>query len=132
MTKQSDLSPKWRERFAFFEQYGPLKTPAALVAFKALPYRKKVLINMNYWALFFGIIYLPMLGLWRRWLMLMAATAAIIAIEVIMMIMLNFAIGWIFLLLFFVFVASSTNYAYFLKRTTGEDSYNLFIGRRWF
>lgn len=130
-TDFSDLSPKWRERFAFFEQYGPIGSPEGQAAFKASSFRKRLRINMNGWAFFFGIVYLPMLGLWRRWLALMVATIIVIPVVLVLMTEVGSAGGWVGAAVgvFYALIASCTNYAYYLKRTTGKDSYNLFIGR---
>jgi len=135
-TDLSDLSPMWRERFAFFEQHGPLNTPEALAAFKALSYDEKLVLRMNWRALFLGIVYLPMLGLWRRWLMLMVAIAVGIGAAIVLrrVEVLDVSLPWVVwvvLLAFLSVCAASTNYAYYLKRTTGEDSYNPFIGESW-
>ena len=131
-TDLSDLSPMWRERFAFFEQHGPLKTPEGRAAFNTLSYDQKLVITMNWRAFFFGIIYLPMLGLWKRWLMLVATTVVGVAAAILIPVTVQgVSLTLVVVVAFFAAAASSTNYAYYLKRTSGEDSYNLFVGQRW-
>ena len=52
-------SAKWQERFDFFEAHGAPKDPSFNTAFKALPgFGKKMLMQMNFIAFFFGPIYL--------------------------------------------------------------------------
>ncbi len=43
-----NLKPKWRERFAFFDQYGAPTSEPYKAAFRALPFGKKLLINNNF------------------------------------------------------------------------------------
>lgn len=60
-------SAKWQERFDFFETYGAPNDPRYKEAVKTLPgFKKKILINANVIAFFFGPIYLFVLGLWKK------------------------------------------------------------------
>ncbi len=60
-------SAKWQERFDFFETYGAPNDPRYKEAVNALPgFKKKILINANVIAFFFGPIYLFVLGLWKK------------------------------------------------------------------
>ncbi|CAH0124763.1 DUF2628 domain-containing protein [Pseudomonas mediterranea] len=129
-------SAKWQERFNFFDTYGAPNDPRHKEAFKALPgFKKKILINANVIAFFFGPIYLFVLGLWKK-------NLAMIGI----MIGLSIAVSVIFGLMgmespraldtgmsaaFSVMYAIMTNYAYYLKEVKGEQSWNPFEGMRF-
>jgi hypothetical protein len=130
-----NASPKWQERFAFFDQYGAPKSPDFKLGFKQLPARKRILINLNFIAFFFGPIYFFVLGLWKK-------NLAIIAIIVA----LSFALALIFTLLgyeqapkafdtgvnvaFALMYGLSANYAYYLKQVKGSQGWNPFEGLR--
>ncbi len=130
-----DVSPKWRERFAFFEQHGGPKSPGYQEAFKALPKRKRILININIIAMFFGVIYFLVLGLWKKNLTLIAIIVAVtVGVELVFSAMghevpmwfdngLNVAFGLMYGL--------TANYAYYLKKVKGSQSWNPFEGIRW-
>ena len=130
-----NVSPKWQERFAFFDQHGGPKSPDFKQAFKQLPARKRILINLNFIAFFFGPIYFFVLGLWKK-------NLAIIAIIVA----LSFSLALIFTLLgyeqapkafdtgmnvvFALMYGLSANYAYYLKQVKGSQGWNPFEGLR--
>ncbi|MBV7569634.1 DUF2628 domain-containing protein [Pseudomonas sp. PDM27] len=130
-----NVSPKWQERFTFFDQYGAPKSPDFKRGFKQLPARKRILINLNFIAFFFGPIYFFVLGLWKK-------NLAIIAIIVA----LSFALALIFTLLgyeqapkafdtgmnvaFALMYGLSANYAYYLKQVKGSQGWNPFEGLR--
>ena len=128
-------STKWQERFDFFNTYGAPSDPRYKEAFKALPgFKKKILINANVIAFFFGPIYLFVLGLWKKNLALLGIFLAInIALSVIFAIIgmefprplstgLSIAMSMMYALM--------TNYAYYLKEVKGEQDWNPFKGMR--
>ncbi len=127
--------PKWRERFAFFETYGPLSSPGSRDAFKALPRGKKRLINTSYAGFFFGPLYFLYLGMWRRALSLWGVMLASIVIELAFEMLtnidvpvgvdvgINCALGMLY--------ALSVNYSYYLKQIKGDNDWNPFKGLRW-
>ena len=57
-TDLSQFSPKWQFRFNFFRQHGAPKNPGFKQAWKALSFGDRLKINLNFFALFFGAIYL--------------------------------------------------------------------------
>jgi len=129
-------SAKWQERFNFFDTYGAPNDPRFKVALKALPgFKKKLLINANVIAFFFGPIYLFVLGLWKKNLALLGIFLGInIALSVIFAVLdmefpralssgLNGAAS--------VMYAMVTNYAYYLKEVKGEQTWNPFQGMRF-
>ncbi|MDG3017156.1 DUF2628 domain-containing protein [Speluncibacter jeojiensis] len=65
-----DLKPKWQNRFAFYAQHGTPQwwknSPGYVAALKALPARTRRLVTMNWFACFFGVLYLLGLGLWKK------------------------------------------------------------------
>jgi hypothetical protein len=128
-------SPKWQERFDFFETYGAPNDPRYKDAVKTLPgFKKKILINANVIAFFFGPIYLFVLGLWKKNLALLGIFLGInIVLSVIFAILgmefprplnmgLNIAMSMMYALM--------TNYAYYLKEIKGEQGWNPFKGMR--
>ena len=62
----SRFSPKWQFRFNFFQQHGAPKEPRFKEAWKALSFGDRLKININFFAFFFGFIYLFILGMWRK------------------------------------------------------------------
>lgn len=130
-----ETKPKWRERFEFFETNGPLTSPEAREAFKALPRGKKRLINMSWLGLFFGPFYFLRLGMWRRsitlWGILLASIVVETTFEAITGIDvpagvdlgINCGLGMLY--------AMSVNYAYYLKEIKGDNGWHPFKGLRW-
>jgi hypothetical protein len=135
MQSTGKYSPKWQERFDFFETYGAPNDPRYKEAVKTLPdFKKKILINANVIAFFFGPIYLFVLGLWKKNLALIGIFLAInIVLSVIFAIIgmefprplsmgLNIAMSMMYALM--------TNYAYYLKEIKGEQGWNPLKGMR--
>lgn len=64
------LKPKWQVRFRFYAQHGTPQwwknSPDYVAALKALPARTRRLVTMNWFAFFFGVLYLLVLGLWKK------------------------------------------------------------------
>ncbi|WP_260961776.1 DUF2628 domain-containing protein [Pseudomonas citri] len=128
-------SAKWQERFDFFETYGAPNDPRYKEALKTLPgFKKKLLINANVIAFFFGPIYLFVLGLWKKNLALIGIIVAInIVLSVIFAVIgmefprpLNTGLSIAMSMMY----ALSTNYAYYLKEVKGEQGWNPFKGMR--
>ncbi|MCC8373261.1 MULTISPECIES: DUF2628 domain-containing protein [Photorhabdus] len=55
--EKSHYSERWQTRFAFFERNGAPKAPEYKAAMKAEPFMRRILLNMNFIAFFFGFIY---------------------------------------------------------------------------
>ncbi|HAI46233.1 MAG TPA: hypothetical protein DCM50_05925 [Stenotrophomonas sp.] len=126
-TNTPPLSPKWQFRFNFFDTYGAPNTPAFKAAYKELPFGQKLKVNFNFFALFFGCIYLFILGMWRKAL-------TIIGITVVLMIVLMFlpdAIGRGVGIAWQLLIALTTNYNYYREKRQGDTSWNPFAGIRW-
>jgi len=126
-TNTPPLSPKWQFRFNFFDTYGAPNTPAFKAAYKELPFGQKLKVNFNFFALFFGCIYLFILGMWRKAL-------TIIGITVVLMIVLMFlpdAIGRGVGIAWQLLIALTTNYNYCREKRQGDTSWNPFAGIRW-
>ncbi|UZE21163.1 DUF2628 domain-containing protein [Pseudomonas sp. B21-056] len=129
-------SAKWQERFDFFNTYGAPNDPRHREAFKALPgFKKKMLINANVIAFFFGPIYLFVLGLWKKNLAMIGIILGInIAVSVILGILgmeSPRALDTGLSIAFSMSYAIMTNYAYYLKEVKGEQSWNPFEGMRF-
>ncbi|KPC08404.1 MULTISPECIES: DUF2628 domain-containing protein [Pseudomonas syringae group] len=126
---------KWKERFAFFEAHGGPNAPGFRPALKQLPLLKKVKINFNVFAFFFGPVYLFILGLWKKNLSFIAMIVVVSFALDMVMDMFEFryakeassALGFVFNALY----GQLTNYAYYLKEVKGEHSWNPFQGLRW-
>lgn len=125
-------SPKWKERFAFFNQNGSPKSPNFSSALKQLPTRKRVLININFIAIFFGPIYLFVLGLWKKNLALIAIIVGISFGLTIAFAILGYempkALGSGLNVVFALMYGLSANYAYYLKQVKGSQGWNPFEG----
>lgn len=128
-------SDKWKERFAFFEAHGGPNAPGFKPALKQLPFLKKVKINFNFFAFFFGPVYLFIMGLWRKNLSFIAIMVVVSIASDIVMEKYGFrysreassALGFIFNALY----GQLTNYAYYLNEVKGKQSWNPFEGLRW-
>lgn len=85
--KDASLNDKWKYRFAFYEQNGlPAfwgMTPAWKEAYKKMTFGQKLKVSMNFFAWFFSIIYLLILGLWKKAVLVLAVNAVAIIIAVI-------------------------------------------------
>ncbi|MBA1229887.1 DUF2628 domain-containing protein [Pseudomonas viridiflava] len=128
-------SAKWQERFDFFEAHGAPKDPSFNTAFKALPgFGKKMLMQMNFIAFFFGPIYLFVLGLWKKNLALLGILIGInIVLSVILALLgteLSQAMGTGMNVAGSLMYALTTNYSYYLKEVKGEQGWNPFKGFR--
>ncbi|UFH50456.1 DUF2628 domain-containing protein [Pseudomonas sp. KNUC1026] len=135
LASTGSLNEKWKERFAFFEAHGEPKSAEYQAALKALPRNKQRLIQMNIIAFFFGIIYLFVLGMWRKNLSFIGIFVAIGVVEVIIEATFNITIAQALQMGISVAMAMmyalSTNYSYYLTRVKGSKSWNPFEGMRW-
>ncbi|MFR9751414.1 DUF2628 domain-containing protein [Nocardia sp. 004] len=127
LSTSPELSPRWQERFAFYDAYGiPGSTPAAREAYRALPIGKRIMLNSNFLAFLFGPIYFFVKGMWRKGLTLFGigvAAGAVIAIA-------GLSDTWIRIVGFGVagLAMSTANYAYYLHVVQNSHSWNLFEG----
>ncbi|HHA2432194.1 TPA: DUF2628 domain-containing protein [Stenotrophomonas maltophilia] len=123
-TDLSQFSPKWQFRFNFFRQHGAPKNPGFKQAWKALSFGDRLKINLNFFALFFGAIYLLILGMWRKALVVIGIN---IALAIITMFLPD-VVGRMLFIAMNLLVASSTNYSYYLEKVEGRTSWNPFEG----
>jgi len=123
----SSFSPKWQFRFDFFNTNGAPNSPAFKAAYKALPFGQKIKVNFNFFALFFGCIYLFILGMWRKALTILGLTLVLGVVLAFLPdpIGRGIAIAWS------LFIALTTNYNYYLEKVKGDTSWNPFQGMRW-
>ncbi|CDL81730.1 DUF2628 domain-containing protein [Xenorhabdus szentirmaii] len=123
---------KWQERFDFFEKNGCPASKEYMAALKELNFKKRILINVNIFAFFFGVIYFFCTGLWKKGLILLVSWIAFI----FALSMIEDMAGAYFvdrmsipLSIFFGFICSRiANYAHYLKKTKGIDNWNPFEG----
>lgn len=130
--EKSHYSERWQTRFAFFEQHGAPKTPEHKAAMKAEPSMRRMLLNMNFIAFFFGCIYFFVLGLWRKNLTLLGIAVVVMMIlggmEGVLGIELPFAAILAVQFSFAAIWSTTANYAYYLKETVKSKSWNPFEG----
>ncbi|QPN46972.1 membrane protein [Pseudomonas putida] len=131
----ANLKPKWQERFAFFDQHGGPREASYKAAFRALPFRKKLLINNNFLGFFFGPIYWFVLGMWKKNLVMLAIIMGIGLLEGVYEAATGNAVPRALdqgiSVAFAVLYGMLTNYAYYLKQTKGEQGWNPFQGHRF-
>ncbi|MEQ9915003.1 DUF2628 domain-containing protein [Pectobacterium polaris] len=131
-TVEKQYSKKWQTRFAFYNEFGGPNTPAHKAAFKNLSFLNRILIQSNFIAFFFGLIYFFVLGLWRKNLTLLgigiAINTVIAFIEAIVDAMLPEYMNLPIALSISYLWAGTANYAYYLKETQNSKSWNPFEG----
>ncbi len=128
-------SHKWQKRFAFFDAHGGPHSPEFKPALKKLPFLGKIKINFNFFAFFFGLVYLFLIGLWKKnltFITIMVITS--IALSLVLDVYriryaseINTAVSFCFSALY----GQLTHYAYYLKEVKGEQNWNPFTGIRW-
>lgn len=96
---------------------------------KKLEYKQRLLINFNFFAFFFGVIYMAIIGLWKKALAILGMAVAINVVLYVIHapgpISRGVGIG------FGVLCAMCVNYALYLKKVKGQDGWNPFEGMRW-
>ncbi|EPL6453849.1 MULTISPECIES: DUF2628 domain-containing protein [Providencia] len=132
--EQKQYSNKWQKRFDFFDTHGAPDTAEFKAALKAESFSGRLLINMNFFAFFFGIIYFLILGLWKKGLVLLGISIGLgLVLNII-----DFMIGGTIpngaytglSVGISVLWAMIANYAYYIKETKGLDGWNPFEGIR--
>lgn len=71
------LTSTWQKRFDFYEKNGLPGSKEYASAIRALPFLKRMVYIGNWFALFFGIIYFCILGLWKKGLVLFVGASLI-------------------------------------------------------
>lgn len=67
MSQDKELSPKWRARFDFFDSVGgDITSPEYRKKIKEISFFGRMKYIFNFFAFFFGIIYMCILGLWKK------------------------------------------------------------------
>lgn len=122
--EDADLPAIWQERFAYFDEHGAPNTPSGKRSLRQGSMGQRIRLGGNFKAFFFGIIYLMVLGLWKRAIMVTVfsifVTAAFGAIGGSAL-----ANGAGFGIM--AFNMWTTNGAFYRKRRTGRDTWNIFI-----
>lgn len=81
------LSDKWKYRFAFYEKNGYPSfwgmSPAWKNAYKEMTFGQKIKVSFNFFAWFFSIIYLLILGLWKKALLVLVINVVVIVFAII-------------------------------------------------
>lgn len=131
--KYTDYPQKWQKRFAFYDTYGDPDSATFKAAFKSkdLPNKQKRLINFNWLAFFFSIIYLFILGLWKHalvwigiWVVFMYATMFMGRFSEMVANGGGAAIA--------VMIAMSVNFNYYKAKIRQQQDWNPVAGVRWF
>lgn len=119
-------SETWMKRFDFFKKNGAPNTESFKEAIKQSSFQDRVVIGMNFWALFFGFIYFFIKGMWKGGLVLLGIglTVGIISIFLPDFLLrgLGIALG--------IFSGMIANYNFYRKEILGEDDYNILKGIR--
>ncbi len=120
------LSATWKFRFDFFDRYGvpnfSTASPAYKEAFKALPFGQRLKLANNFFAFFFGFIYMFVLGLRRQGVIYLGATVAL-GLLATMLNLPNALISGIGILN--VTCAVRANALYYQKKVLGQESWTL-------
>ncbi|AGB81563.1 Protein of unknown function (DUF2628) [Serratia sp. FGI94] len=132
MNQYKELSSKWRERFDFFDSVGgDITSPEYRNKIKELGFFERMKYIMNFFAFFFGIIYMCILGLWKKGLVLFVGACVLSYIVAIVEYVTggNFELAYRFLGIgYSCLCASVANYAYYLKEKRGIQGWNPFEG----
>ncbi|NNH74042.1 DUF2628 domain-containing protein [Nocardia uniformis] len=122
----SKLKPKWQERFDFFDSHGHPGSAEYRQGMKSVTFGKRMRITSNFIAFFFGPVYFFVLGLWKKNLSLLGiwVVIGIVATALDVSDLLARALGMGMAVLYM----STANYAYYLQRTRGIQSWNPFEG----
>ncbi|WP_235525385.1 DUF2628 domain-containing protein [Photorhabdus heterorhabditis] len=89
---------------------------------------RRILLNMNFIAFFFGFIYFFVLGLWRKNLALLGIAVVVMMILGSIESELSFAVSTGVNCAFAAIWSMMANYAYYLKETVNSQSWNPFEG----
>ncbi|MCR0999364.1 DUF2628 domain-containing protein [Serratia rubidaea] len=132
MSQDKELSPKWRERFDFFDSVGgDITSPEYRKKIKEISFFGRMKYIFNFFAFFFGIIYMCILGLWKKGLVLFVGAGVLNVIVA----MVEYANGGHYdsvyralNICYAGFCATVANYAYYLKEVRGIQGWNPFEG----
>ena len=122
--EDADLPAIWQERFAYFDEHGTPNTPSGKRSLKQGGIGQRIRLGGNFKAFFFGVIYLMVLGLWKRAVMVTVLSILVAAVfsAVGGPALVNGAgIG------IMAFNMWTTNGAFYRKKRTGRDTWNIFI-----
>lgn len=121
------LSDKWQFRFDFFDAYGTpawiKPAPEYAAAFKALAFRDRMKITMNFCALFFNVFYLLYLRLWRKAITVFVVGVALSVMSTVLNLPgaldMGISVGW------WIFVGQRTNVYYYEHVAKGSQTWGL-------
>lgn len=116
----------WVDRFNFFKLHGAPNTKGFVTELKALPFGKKMRVNFNWLAFFFGPIYFFIKGMWQGAITLIM----IIIIAAIICSLTPSYVGSVLNFAFSFMCGMVANYTFYRKEVLGEDDFNIFKGMR--
>ncbi|PIT49534.1 DUF2628 domain-containing protein [Snodgrassella alvi] len=120
------LSKAWQFRFEFFEENGlpKLKSTAQYKEnFKALSVGRRITLNCNFWAAFFGPFYFLFLGMWRK-----AITLVLFLFTIKLVLVISGVNNNITSCAYAALSMTIANPAYYLHRVKKSKSFNIFEG----
>ncbi|AHG21670.1 hypothetical protein Z042_20195 [Chania multitudinisentens RB-25] len=124
----SELSPKWKARFALFDSAGgDINSPQYKDAIKNMKFFERIKHTSNIFAFFFGIIYFCILGLWKKGLVLFGVILVLNVILFAVESVIGANLDPIARGLNFAYAGASSviaNYAYYIKEVKGLQSWN--------
>ncbi|MFD4368350.1 DUF2628 domain-containing protein [Rhodococcus sp. NPDC058521] len=120
-------SGKWQFRFGFFDTYG---TPGwgkpdveYAAALRALSFRDRIKITMNFCAAFFTVFYLLYLGLWRKAIVVLVVAVALgvttVALNVPYGLDTAISMAW------WIWIGMRTNIYYYERVAEGRKTWGL-------
>ena len=129
MPQEKAFSDKWKKRFDFFEKHGLPGSPSHKQALKEMGYFQRFPYILNFYALFFGLIYFCILGLWKKGLVLIVIFGVIQLIIGMLEVAFNAnldALSRAAEFTYAAFCAQIANSAYYLRKIKDHDSWNPF------
>lgn len=120
-------SAKWQFRFDFFDAYGVpgwgKPSPEYAAALRALSFRDRTKITMNFSAVFFNVFYLLYLRLWRKAITVFVVGIALGVLSTVLdlpgALDTGISVGW------WVLVGMRTNLYYYEHRVKGRQTWGL-------
>lgn len=126
---EKGFSNKWIKRFDFFEKYGVGEGERR--AYIKYPFFERILLRTNFFALFFGLLYFCIIGLWRKGLTLLGIYILANFLVMIVAIIIGSKMEFVFNFMGLMYTfggAHLVNRAYYLYKVKGVNGWNPFEG----
>lgn len=127
-----NLSQKWKDRFEFFEKIGGnVASKEYKARLKEMKFFSRIKYMSNFYAFFFGLIYMCIIGLWKKGLVLFSG---VFIINILLAIFSEVtgtdveAVSRLIGVAYCGICSCTANYAYYLKEVKGIQGWNPFEG----